>query len=91
MSEENKEKSVETASNNEYRTDQTPLAAYLLTEGFTLLHTDYSGRFTAFIFENDSVRLTECVRDFESLKAQVNPTIYIRNYQALIKSIKRGY
>ena len=88
-----KETSIEeSATPTEFRTDQTPIAAYLIAEGFSLLDTETNLRgFTEFLFENNSKHLAECVKNYQSGNATVNPDTYIRIYQDLIKRIKRGW
>lgn len=76
--------------NQEYTTDQTPLAAYLMTEGFTLKDTTFNDKIATFIFLDNSTRLQECAQDFEMLRAVANAALLIRNYQDLIKRIRRG-
>ena len=36
-----------------YPTDQTPLAAHLITEGYKLLDIVFNGKIATFIFPND--------------------------------------
>ncbi|KKL80084.1 hypothetical protein LCGC14_2008360 [marine sediment metagenome] len=87
-----KEASIEENPPTEFRTDQTPIAAYLITEGFTLLDTEKNARgFTEFIFQNDNKYIAEYARKFELDEAMVSAASYIRNYQDLIKRIKRGW
>ena len=76
----------------EYTTDSTPLAAYLMTEGFSLMDTTPANArgHVSFIFKNDSKRLKEAIRSFETLRsATVIPAILIRNYQDLVKRVLR--
>ena len=87
-----KEASIEENPLTEFRTDQTPIAAYLITEGFTLLDTEKNTRgFTVFIFQNDNNLLAEYARNFELDKVTAPAASLIRNYQDLIKRIFRGW
>jgi len=78
--------------NEPQRITSTPLASYLLTEGFTLqdIVFDNSG-YATFFFNNNSPQLQERIRDFELLRATANATLLIENYQKLVKRIKRGF
>jgi len=78
-------------TDKEFSTDSTPLAAYLITEGYILLDTtppDKRGHIF-FIFKNNSSRLLESVKAFETLRAISNSSILIRNYQDLVKRALR--
>ena len=83
-------------NDNEYRTSDTPLAAYLLTEGFSVLdveqHKDEHGRMRAiFIFANDSTALGECLRLYQTGQASVEPSTFLRNYRSLVRRAREGF
>lgn len=78
--------------NEVYKTDQTPLAAYLITEGYKLLDIIFDGRRATFLFPNDDSKLQSLVHEFELLRASTSDAFsLINNYQQLIKRIRRGY
>ena len=74
-----------------FTTTDTPLAAYLITEGFTLLDMVFEGKVAKFIFPNDSDSLTQSIKDFGLMRATSNAYMLIQNYQALVKRIYRGF
>jgi len=70
----------------------TPLAAYLLTEGFTLQDIIFDKKgYATYLFNNDSPKLKERINDFELLRATTNATLLIENYQKLVKRVRRGF
>lgn len=75
----------------EYRTTDTPLAAYLMSQGFDILIIEYDdgGRAT-YIFSNDSTQLKEHIKLFKLGKAESNITAYERARNALLVKIHRG-
>ena len=78
--------------NQIFKTDRTPLAAHLITEGYKLLDIVFNGKFASYLFSNDDPRLHELVREFELLRApSSDANSLITNYQQLIQRVKRGY
>ena len=78
-------------NDKELTIDSTPLAAYLITEGFTMIDTtpvNEKGQIY-FIFKNDSERLTESIHNFETIRATSNASILLRNYQDLVRRVLR--
>ena len=78
-------------NDKELTVDSTPLAAYLITEGFTMIDTtpvNEKGQIY-FIFKNDSIRLAEAIHDFETLRAVASASILLRNYQDLVRRVLR--
>jgi len=77
-----------------YSTTETPLAAHLVTEGFSLVDIVFNpenGR-ASFVFPNDSPKLLVSARDFQLLKARSsNASLLIQNYIHLITRAKRGF
>jgi len=74
-----------------FPTDSTPLAAFLMTEGFPLIDVIFKGKYANYLFLNDDPRIHELARNFELLNATTNAAQIIFNYQTLIKRAKRGY
>lgn len=75
----------------EFRTSDTPLAAYLLSEGFNLLDIDYSNtkRFV-FVFANDSKKLADFTRQYHLAKARGNIVSFFSAYKHLLFKIRNG-
>lgn len=77
---------------SEFHTDDTPLAAHLVTEGYALKDVVFSGRFASYIFSNDSPSLDETVSLFRQLKAtSCNASQLIDNYRYLVKRARKGF
>lgn len=78
----------------EYRTPHTALAAYLLTEGFSLLevatephpYKQHNGD-AVFVFEANP-QLLSCSRKWQIGKAEGNLSIFYDNYRKLVKRAK---
>jgi len=75
--------------NNSYHTSDTSLAAYLYTEGFSIIDIDYSNPRAEFIFKNDSPQIKEAVRLYTIGKTQVDAATYARIHRKLTKIILR--
>jgi len=73
-----------------FKTDDTPLAAYLITEGYQLVDILFDKRYATYLFFNDDPKLTASVKEFQLFQAKANASQLIFNYQELIKRVKRG-
>ena len=81
-------------SNGEYLTTETPLAAYLIQEGFTLLIIRYEPKRNGkqrgtFAFE-DSAKLREYISNYNRGEATINLALYEHAKSSLIDRIMRG-
>ncbi len=80
--------------NSEFLTTDTPLAAYLIQEGFTLLIIQYeekrNGKQRATFSFDDSSKLQDCVRLYNCGSATVNLALYEHAKSSLIDRIMRG-
>ena len=65
-------------TSRQYSTSDTPLAAYLICQGFTLEEIDYSQFRYEFKFTNDSAQLQEHARLYITGKALVDPSTFTR-------------
>lgn len=77
-------------NDTEYRTSETPLAAYLMSEGFILLDVEHNDR-SVFIFKNDTPKLQETVRLYQSGQAKGNIAVFFNAYKRLLRRIKEGF
>jgi len=75
---------------NIFKTNDTPLAAYLVTEGYLIVDTIIVNGITFFLFPNDDPKIQELIKDFQLLRASTNASQIIYNYQELVKRIRRG-
>lgn len=77
--------------NDIYRTTFTPLAAWLITEGFELLEADFSDpRSVVFLFKNDTQALEQAVMDYKTTRAVGNINLFYENYRKLLAKISLG-
>lgn len=79
---------------SEYRTTETPLAAYLIQEGFNLLIIEYEPpskgkRRATFVFENNTIKLREHVSVYNRGEAMINLALYEHAKSSLIDRIMR--
>jgi len=79
-----------------YSTPNTALAAYLLTEGFTLLSITTSpnpkvigGIEAVFTFQDDP-HLLDCVRLWQTGQAEGNLIVFFGNYKRFLGEVKRA-
>lgn len=77
---------------DDYRTPNTALAAYLFSEGFTLLEVTaephpHNGYDAVFVFEDDP-KIVECVHKWEILQAVGNLNIFYINYRKFVGKAK---
>lgn len=78
-------------NNNIYRTTFTPLAAWLITEGFKLLDVDFSDpQSVVFLFKNDTQALEQAVMDYKTARAVGNINLFYENYRKLLAKISLG-
>lgn len=81
--------------NNKFLTTNTPLAAYLIQEGFTLCHIQYEikdngRRQGTFVFDSSNLKLHECVSLYNRGEAMINLALYEHAKSKLIDRILRG-
>ena len=76
------------------RTNETPLAAYLIQSGFSLLEITYEqkpdGKRQGFFIFPDSPELEAHTNLFATGKTQINLVLYERTKAGLIDKIMRG-
>ena len=77
---------------NTFKTTNTALAAYLISEGFNAPDIEYNGYDKAsFIFDNKHHEVDKYVSDFDTLRATGNIPIFFNTYRALLNRIKERY
>jgi len=77
-----------TLSDNNYKTSDTSLAVYFITEGFVLSDIDYSLPRYVFHFDGDAEKLKEHENKYIAGTAKVDPSIYSRVNRKLMRAIK---
>lgn len=76
---------------SEFITDDTPLAAHLLTEGYPIVDTVRDGNRVSFVFNNTDPSLHEEIQRFNYLSAtSSNAAVLIQNFRTLIARTKSG-
>jgi hypothetical protein len=78
--------------NNFFRSPDTPLAVYLITEGFTLADLVWekgNGKPQAFFLFEDSTALRELVRLYNRGEAKVNISLYDHTKKTLLDRMYR--
>ena len=74
---------------NEYRTHDTPLAAFLLTEGFKLSRIDYNEKQAIFTFLRDGTEdLDNAIMQYQAGTAKGNIVLFYNSYRSLVRRIK---
>lgn len=76
-----------TVENNHYKTSDTALAAYLVTEGNKLLNIDYSQPRYEFTFPQ-SEPLQECVSKFIIGAARTDPAVFNKVNKKLLRIVR---
>lgn len=74
-----------------FKTSNTALAAYLVSEGFGTPDIDYNGKRAFFIFPKDNSRIDQCIRAFDTVQAVGNIKVFFDAYQTLIRRVKEQY
>ena len=74
-----------------FKTSNTALAAYLISEGFGTPDIDYNGTKAFFTFSRDNSHMNECIRAYDTAKAEGNIVCFFNAYQSLIRRIKERY
>ena len=70
-----------------FRTSSTPLAAYLISEGFIIESTIQENGKVFFLFEDDNETFAKCVRDYELGRAMGNIAVFFNAYRSLLKQV----
>lgn len=72
-----------------YRTSDTALAAYLITQGYDFPTIEYENGYRAFfVFPNVKDNLDKIISDFDTARAIGNIVLFFNAYQSLLRRIK---
>lgn len=77
--------------NTKYSTSDTPLAAYLISQGYPLQEIDYTNPRYEFLFDNgnlDVEQIKEVAFSYLTGKARVDPAIYTRILRKLNRTVR---
>lgn len=75
--------------NAHYKTKDTPLAAYLITEGFELINVENNSSPSLFVFK-DSDKLHQIAVQWHTGNAVGNCFMFYDNYRKCIRMLKQG-
>lgn len=79
------------SNNHEYRTTETSLAAYLVSEGFPVAIIEYDEKHHGtYVFDDLTPKLKQFVLLFQCGKATANIAVYEHIRNGLIDRVKRG-
>jgi hypothetical protein len=83
---------IDDSVNKYFRSPDTPLAVYLITEGFSIVDLAWekgNGKSQAFFLFEDSAQLRELVRLYNRGEAKVNISLYDHTKKTLLDRIRR--
>jgi hypothetical protein len=71
-----------------YKTSDTALAAYLITQGHYPLHIDYEQPRFEYSFENNNIELAQHASKYVTGNALVDPATYNRVFRKLSRIVR---
>jgi len=75
-----------------FRTSDTPLAAYLIEQGFGTPEIEYNnGSRAFFIFSRENSKIEQAIADYDRAKAKGNIVLFFQAYQTLLRRIRERY
>ena len=78
--------------NNTFKTSDTALAAYLISEGINSPDIEQTSGIRAyFIFTKDNPQIEQYISNFDSARAIGNIVLFFNAYQTLLRRIKEWY
>jgi len=81
-------------NNSHFRTADTALAAYLVTEGFGTPSIDNEGnegKRSYFIFSKHTPKMTKAIEEWDAARATTNAVLFFNAYQNLLRRIREKY
>lgn len=79
---------VDAFNKSDYRTSDTPLATYLICEGYNLISIDYTEPRYTFVFDNSN-GILEHAQKYITGRALVDPFTFQRITRKLARTIKQ--
>ena len=74
-----------------FRTSDTALAAYLISEGYGVPDIDYNGSRAYFIFSKENPQIEKAIGDWDTARAETNAVLFFNAYQSLLRRIKKQH
>lgn len=79
-------------SNDSFRTSDTALAAYLVSEGFGTPDIEFNnGTRAFFLFSRDNPKIDKHINAWDCAKATGNVVMFFQAYQTLLRRIRERY
>ncbi len=80
------------AQGDNFRTSDTALAAYLVSEGLETPEIEFTnGTRAYFLFKRDNQKLDKYIADFDTARAIGNVVLFFNAYQVLLRRIRERY
>ena len=80
------------SQNDSFRTSDTALAAYLISEGFGTPELEFpNGKRAFFLFSRDDSKIETSISDFDTARATGNIVLFFNAYQTLLRRIRERY
>ncbi len=73
-----------------FRTSDTALAAYLVSQGYNTPELDFNGNKAYFVFPKDP-KLEKSIGEFDTARAEGNIVLFFNAYQTLLRRIRERY
>lgn len=78
--------------NESFKTSDTALAAYLVSEGYGTPEIEYSnGSRAFFIFSKESPKIDNSISSWDTARARGNVVMFFQAYQTLLRRIRERY
>lgn len=82
---------MEAIPKDSFKTSDTALAAYLISEGFSSPDIEYNGSPRATFVFNNVLGIEKYLSDFDTARAVGNIVLFFNAYQTLLRRIKERY
>jgi hypothetical protein len=80
------------SSEDSFRTSDTALSAYLVSEGFGTPEIEFTNGMRAFfIFSRHNPKIDNFISDFDTARAIGNIVLFFNAYQTLLRRIRERY
>jgi len=75
-----------------FRTSNTALAAYLISEGFGTPDVEFVNDSRAFfLFPKDNPKIQDFINAWDTVKAEGNVVMFFQAYQTLLRRVRERY
>lgn len=75
-----------------FRTSDTPLSAYLVSEGFGTPEIEFTNGVRAFfLFKLDDPKIKKAIHAWDTARARGNVVLFFQAYQTLLRRIRERY